>query len=391
MKKIVFIVLIATVVAVLCIPSVGVAFADEDFNAVKYPSVSAYLVDFGTGTVLVDKNSDEKRPIASMVKIMTLLLTFEEIDDGRMTLDEKIVVSENASGMGGSQMFLDSGKEYPVTDLIKGVTVCSANDAAYALGERISGNIDSFVSKMNEYAKEIGMDNTLFCNATGLPDSGEQYSTAKDVTTMFRRLLTKQKYFDYTKIWMENYEHPDGRVTEIVNTNKLIRFYKYCDAGKTGFTNEAKFCLAASAVQNGMRVVGTVLGSDTSKDRFKEMTDLFNYAFSNFEVKTIFQKGDLIENNIKVSKAKDSKILLTAENDVSFFTRKGKSHEFEIKTEIPADLTAPIKKGDKVGQITVLDSKGEILCRSALLARNDVEKRGYGDAINDVLDKWIFR
>ena len=180
MKKVFLIIFLAAIMTTVCaLPIAGAAYAAMPaggFDASSYGSRAAYMVDYDTGTVILDKNSDEKYPIASMVKIMTLLITFEEIDKGNLSLDETITVSDYASGMGGSQMFLDSGTEYPVTDLIKGVTVCSANDAATALGERISGNIDTFVEKMNSYAKELGMNNTLFCNATGLPGSGEQYS-----------------------------------------------------------------------------------------------------------------------------------------------------------------------------------------------------------------------
>ena len=234
MKKILFISIIVLVVSVCSIPVAGIVFADNTpagFNSDGYTSRSAYMLDYDTGTVLLDKKSDERYPIASMVKIMTLLMTFNEIDAGNMSLNEEISISEYAAGMGGSQMFLDAGEKYTVSDLLKGVTVCSANDAATALGERISGDIGSFVNKMNEYAKEIGMDNTKFCNATGLPNSGEQYSTAKDVSIMFRKLLSKDNYYQYSKIWMENYNHPDGRMTEMVNTNKLIRFYDGCDSG----------------------------------------------------------------------------------------------------------------------------------------------------------------
>ncbi|MBR1747991.1 MAG: D-alanyl-D-alanine carboxypeptidase [Clostridia bacterium] len=388
MKKSLFILLAVVVVTIAALPIGATAFADDSFVG-TYPSRSAYLVDYDTGTVLIDKNSDERYPIASIVKIMTLLLTFEEIDQGRLSLEEKITVSVEASGMGGSQMFLDAGKEYPVTDLIKGVAVCSANDAAVALGERIAGSIDGFVQKMNEYAKEIGMENTLFCNATGLPNSGEQYSTAKDVSKMFGKLLRHEKYFDYAGIWMEDYRHPDGRVTEMVNTNKLIRFYKDCDAGKTGFTNDAMFCLAASAKRDDMRVVGVVLGSETSKDRFREMTDMFKYAFANYEIRTIFRKGETVQTDLKVDRAKDDNIPVCVAEDIKFFIRKGLKQELSTIVTINEDLSAPISKGQAIGRVKIVDANGEVIAETDLLSVTNVERRGYGDALDKVLSDWI--
>ena len=343
------------------------------------------LIDYG----YLDKNSEEKRPIASMVKIMTLLLTFDEIDRGNLSLDENIRISEYAAGMGGSQMFLDANTDYKISDLIKGVTVCSANDAATALGERIAGNIDGFVVKMNEEAKNLGMNNTLFCNATGLPNSGEQYSTAKDVSSMFRQLLGKKSYFDYSTVWMEDYVHPDGRVSEMVNTNKLIRYYEGCDAGKTGYTDEAKFCLAASAKKNGMRIVGTILGADNSKVRFKEMSDMFNYAFANYEVRTIIKSGESINQKVEIDKAKDDNYDLYVNNDIKFFTLKGNVDGYDLKIELRDDLVAPVSKETSLGKVILIDKVGNVLCESDIYSRYDIEKQSYKDALDKVLRKWI--
>ena len=289
MKKTI-IVLIAVIVAVSCSIPIGItAFAAE-----KPQYRSVFLMDYDTGTVITEENADEKYPIASMVKIMTLAIAFDEIENGRLSIDENVRISDYAAGMGGSQLFLDAGEEYKVSDLLKGIIVCSANDAATAIGERISGNIESFVTKMNAYAKEIGMNNTLFCNATGLPNSGEQYSTARDVTTMMRKVLTHPKYYEYSRIWMENFEHPDGRVTEIVNTNKLIRIMNECDGGKTGFTNDAGFCLSATAKSGDTRVIATLLGGTDSKARFRKVSELIKYAFANYETKVFVRKNEVL-------------------------------------------------------------------------------------------------
>ena len=393
MKKIILILSIIAVVALLSVPISTSVFAaqgkDESFNLDAYTSQSALLLDYDTGTVIVDKNSDEKRPIASMVKIMTLLITFDEIDAGRLSFEEKIIVSEYAAGMGGSQMFLDEGESYTVSDLIKGVTVCSANDAATALGERISGDIHSFVDKMNEYAKNLGMNNTVFCNATGLPNSGEQYSTARDVSIMFSKLLSKSHYYDYSKIWMEEYKHPDGRVTELVNTNKLIRFYKNCDAGKTGYTDEAGHCLAASAMNNGLRVVSVVLGAENSKARFKEVTDLFNYAFANYEVKTIISKGEAIANDLQVDKAKEDSFELYVDRDLKFFSRKNVQNDYEVVIELEENLKAPISKETPLGRVKIIKN-GEVVSEANIFCVRDIEKLNYKDALEKVLKNWLF-
>lgn len=393
MKKIILILSIIAVVALLSVPISTSVFAaqgkDESFNLDAYTSQSALLLDYDTGTVIVDKNSDEKRLIASMVKIMTLLITFDEIDAGRLSFEEKITVSEYAAGMGGSQMFLDEGESYTVSDLIKGVTVCSANDAATALGERISGDIHSFVDKMNEYAKNLGMNNTVFCNATGLPNSGEQYSTARDVSIMFSKLLSKSHYYDYSKIWMEEYKHPDGRVTELVNTNKLIRFYKNCDAGKTGYTDEAGHCLAASAMNNGLRVVSVVLGAENSKARFKEVTDLFNYAFANYEVKTIISKGEAIANDLQVDKAKEDSFELYVDRDLKFFSRKNVQNDYEVVIELEENLKAPISKETPLGRVKIIKN-GEVVSEANIFSVRDIEKLNYKDALEKVLKNWLF-
>lgn len=393
MKKIILLLSVVAAVALISVPvSVSVYAqngADDSFNLDAYTSKSAILLDYDTGTVLVDKNSDEKRSIASMVKIMTLLITFDEIDAGRLSKDETITVSEYAAGMGGSQMFLDAGENYSVSDLIKGVTVCSANDAATALGERISGNIQSFVDKMNEYAKTLGMTNTVFCNATGLPNSGEQYSTARDVSVMFSKLLSKSSYYDYSKIWMEDYAHPDGRITQLVNTNKLIRFYKNCDAGKTGYTDEAGHCLAASALNNGMRVVSVVLGAENSKARFKEVTDLFNYAFANYEVKTIISAGESIPNELRVEKAKENVFELYVDKDVKIFSRKNVQNGYDVVVELSENLKAPISKETPLGKVKIIKN-GETVAEANIFSRYDIDKLNYKDALEKVLDNWLF-
>ena len=223
-----------------------IAAAPVRVSAETATGKAAYLCDYESGTAVYQREEKKHLPIASMCKIMTLILSFEAVENGTLAYDEEITVSANAAGMGGSQVFLQTGLSYTAEDLMKTVAVCSANDSCVALAERIAGSEADFVAKMNARAKELGAEDTLFANCTGLPKD-PQYSCAKDVACMLRTLLRHEKYYEFSKIWYEDFPHPDGRTTRITNTNKLIRSYTGCDGGKTGYTGEAGFCLAATA------------------------------------------------------------------------------------------------------------------------------------------------
>ena len=264
---------------------VSVAQVSQNAN-LQTRAKSAYLMDFGTQTVMYSYNETARLPIASMCKIMTLLLSFDSIKAGALDMDEEICVSERAASMGGSQVFLEANGKYTARNLIKSIVVCSANDSCVAMAERIAGSESLFVDKMNEKAKEIGAHNTLFANCTGLPKE-PQYSCAKDVAIMLKNLLEHEEYYEFSKVWMDKFEHPEGRYTEITNTNKLVRFYDGCDGGKTGFTNEAGFCLAATAHRNGMRVISVVIGEENSANRFEDIRTMFDYAFANYVNETV--------------------------------------------------------------------------------------------------------
>ena len=355
----------------------------------NYNSRSSFVIDYNTEQVLYERNADAKYPIASMVKIMTLNIVFDEIDKGRLSFDEKITISENASGMGGSQMFLDTGLDYSVSDLIKGVTVVSANDASVALAERISGSVEVFIELMNEKALEFGMQNTRFVNVTGLPQEG-QYSTARDVTKMMKNLLKHPKYYDFSTIYLENYTHPDGRTTELTNTNKLVRFYKGCDGGKTGFTNDAMFCLSATAKREDTRVIATVLGAESSKERNKEITELFNYAFANYRNIKILDKNNPIPTEIIIKGAKNNKVEVSVNKDVFILAKRGEKPAFDIEISINENLKAPISKGEKIGVINLVDTKTkEIKEQADLVTLNDIECKSYLDGLKEILENWF--
>lgn len=392
-KKIIYalIAIVASFCVILPVSATACAAPAEAKNIPLggYGSRAAYLTDYSTGEVLYARNEDAKYPIASMVKIMTLNIVFEEIEKGALGLEDKITVSDTAAGMGGSQMFLEAGKEYTVDDLIKGITIVSANDASVALAETISGGIEPFVALMNEKAREYGMENTVFVNVTGLPADG-QYSTAKDVDKMMRNLLRHDGYYKYSTIYMENYSHPDGRVTEFVNTNKLIKFYKGCDAGKTGFTNSAMFCLSASAKREDTRVVATVLGAENSKARFAEITSMFNYAFANYRTVKVVEKCVTIPAELNISGAKTRNFEFTADRDICVLEKKGKDSGYSVEINIDEGIKAPIAKGCKVGEIYVKnEATGEIIGSADLITQTDIESRGYLDGLADIMRNWF--
>lgn len=348
---------------------------------------SAYLVDDATGTVIFAKKENERLPIASMSKIMTALLAFEAIENGKLSLDDDVTVSENAASMGGSQVFLDAGSVHKAGDLLKTVIVASANDSCVALAERISGSVGGFVIDMNRRAKELGMENTNFVNCTGLP-APENFSSAKDCSIMFRELIKHPKYYEYAGIWLEDYTHPGGRTTSITNTNKLVRFYKGCDGGKTGFTSEAKFCLSATAKRGDMRAVCVVIGADSSKGRFAAVSEMFNYAFDNFSNQVLAAKGDPIANSVAVKGGKKDTIELTVERDVTRFMSRGESDNYEVKYELPESVKAKIVKGDVIGKAYLLKN-GEVIDEINVVANEDVARSSVFDEIKRIASGWI--
>ena len=360
----------------------NVAFANE----IKVNGKAVYLVDSATGTEMYSSRSDDRLPIASMVKIMTTLLALESVDRGELSLDEMVPVSDVAASMGGSQVFLDSGKEYKAGELIKSIIVASANDSCVAMAERLSGSVEGFVKDMNERAKALGMNNTNFVNCTGLP-APESYSSAKDVSIMFRELIKHPKYFEYAGIWLEDFVHPDGRTTSMTNTNKLVRFYNGCDGGKTGFTSEAKFCLSATAERNGLRVVAVVIGADSSKERFASVSNLFGYAFSNYSAKVIQSKDDCVENSIRVLGGREKGISVAVKEDFKALVKKGDDGEYKVHFNLPATVKAPIVRGGEVGK-AYLTRNGEVIGECPVVSVVDVEKARYSDTLKHICDEW---
>lgn len=343
-----------------------------------------YLSEYYTGEVLYQHNADAKHEIASMVKIMTANLIFEAVDEGKLSYDEMITISPQASAMGGSQMFLDAGAQYSVNDLIKGIIVVSANDASYAMAERICGSADAFVALMNERASQYGMSNTKFANCTGLPSESEQYSTAKDVNIMTRKLMSHAKYFEYAGIWMEDYRHPSGRVTQFVNTNKLLKQYSGCIGGKTGYTDKAGHCLSACAERNSMKVVATIVGGSDSKSRFNQVRNMFDYSFANYVNKVYYKKGDVL-GSVNVKKSPVKSIEVACGSDIAKFSKVGGNAE-DLQITLPQEIKAPIKKGDSVGVAKYVLGGSEYSVD--LIAMQDAKKSSFLDIIKSITGEW---
>ncbi len=372
----------------------AVAFAPfSDYGTVKgraeelADAKAAYLCDFESGTPAYQKNETERLPIASMCKIMTLLLCFEAADEGQLRYDEPVTVSENASGMGGSQVFLDTGLTYSASELLKSVVVCSANDSCVALAERLSGSEGMFVERMNERARELGAENTLFANCTGLPKE-PQYSCAKDVSIMLRELLRHEKYFEFAKIRLEDFSHPDGRTTSMTNTNKLLRSYNGCDGGKTGFTNRAGFCLAATAKRGNMRVISVVIGAKDSKSRFAGVSNLFDYAFSAFESRNIVEAGKPIGVKLPVRGSRQREIDVCPERTLSIFCKKGEAEDAAPEFILDSDVKAPLEKGAAVGE-AIIYRGGVETDRCKLVASESADRFSWGEAYKKIAEKMI--
>ncbi len=358
-------------------------YADQEKLA--YNCKSAYLCDFNSGECIYKLNETERMPIASVCKVMTLTLCFDAIAEGRLSLTDNITVSERAAGMGGSQVFLQTGLSYPLSELIKSIIVCSANDSCVAVSECISGSEESFVAAMNKRAEELGCADTLFSNCTGLPKE-TQYSCAKDVAVMFTNLIRNEEYFKYSKIWLEDFSHPDNRTTSITNTNKLIRKYSACDGGKTGFTNQAGFCLASTAKKDSMRLVSVVLGADNSDNRFKSAINMFNYGFANYKNAVVLDKSVNLNDKFSVDCSKKTAISVHPARSSYVFTASNATPEIE-RHVIAHDLKAPVKKGDVVGHIEIYKD-GILYDTVELLAAEDADKATYGDFFKKVAQNW---
>lgn len=338
---------------------------------------SAILMEESTGNILYESNPDERLPIASVTKVMTMLLIMEAVDSGKISLDDMVTVSENAMSYGGSTMFLETGEQLTVNDMLKGIAVASANDGCVAMAEHLAGSESAFVDMMNEKAKELGMENTHFMNTNGL-DEDDHYSSARDVAIMSRELMKHETIFNYTSIWMDTLR---GGKFQLANTNKLIRFYDGANGLKTGSTSKALCCLSAAAKRNDMQLIAVVLGAPTSAERFASAKSLLDYGFANYEVNTQITAGDEVQK-IAVEKGVDKEVGVVAGDSCSTLVKKGQEDNITKEIKIDETITAPIEAGQKIGTMTI-SRDGEVIADIDLNASSAVEKKGIGLIIKD--------
>ena len=361
----------------VCFMMQSVAVFAEGNTDLGLNAKSAILMEEATGNILYESNPDERLPIASVTKVMTMLLIMEAVDSGKISLDDMVTVSENAMSYGGSTMFLETGEQLTVNDMLKGIAVASANDGCVAMAEHLAGNESAFVDIMNEKAKELGMENTHFMNTNGL-DEDDHYSSARDVAIMSRELMKHETIFNYTSIWMDTLR---GGKFQLANTNKLIRFYDGANGLKTGSTSKALCCLSAAAKRNDMQLIAVVLGAPTSAERFASAKSLLDYGFANYAVNTQITAGDEVQK-IAVEKGVDKEVGVVAGDSCSTLVKKGQEDNITKEIKIDETITAPIEAGQKIGTMTI-SRDGEVIADLDLNASSTVEKKGIGLIIKD--------
>lgn len=364
MKKIILI----SILFILFMPSI---------NAIELATSSkeAIIMETTTGKIIFEKNSHEKTAPASMTKIMTLLLTFEAIDSGKISLDDMVNISQRAADMGGSQMFLEANTTVKLEEIIKGVAIASANDGAVALAEYVGGSVENFVQMMNDKAQELGLENTHFVNPHGL-DAENHYSSAYDMAIMALNLIKHEKILQYTSTYEDYFNKPDGTRTWLVNTNKLVRFYNGVDGLKTGYTENAGYCLTATAKKNNVRYITVVMGAATLDDRSKETTEMLNYAFNSFKLNTIIDENTSL-GKVKIEKGKTDYADVVVKSTVAELIEINaniENYSYNLKLN---RVVAPISKGDVIGSVEIMDNEGLIIKEVDLTVANSVEKANF--------------
>jgi D-alanyl-D-alanine carboxypeptidase (penicillin-binding protein 5/6) len=349
---------------------------------------SVLLVEEGSGRVIFEKNADEKRPVASVTKLMTLLLVFEAIDEGRLRLDDTVTVSRNAASTSGSEALLDGDSDYVAGELIKSVIIASANDAAVALAEHLYGSETAFVRRMNGRAAELGLADTVYQNCTGLA-AENQYTTARDVAQLSRKVAQHDLLYDYSGIWMDEIIHPkNSRRTDLTNTNRLIRTYEGADGLKTGSTSEAKFCVSASAVRDDMRLIAVVLGAPSSSERFATATKMLDYGFDHYYLYKVADQGQVVREALPVKGSGVREVDIVAGAAIQGMIMKGEENDVTFELILPEYVQAPLAAGEKVGEV-IISKDGEVIAKVPAVVEQDVDNAGFIGSILRVLNFWM--
>ena len=374
--------------AVAFMLAVGSAWAAplESGVPVELTSPSAMLVEAETGTVIFEKNADEKRQVASVTKLMTLLLCMEELEAGAIHPEDPVTISSEAAGQIGSQALLDAGAVYPLETLLHATIIASANDAACALAEHIAGTEAAFAERMNQRAAELGMENTFYVNSTGLPDD-RQYTTARDVAILCCEVCRHPEYFRHASVWMDTLTHPSGRTTDLTNTNRLVRFYEGCDGLKTGSADVSKYCLTATAQKDGLRLIAIVLGTPNSQTRFNEARAMLDYGFAGYRRITVLKKGDGLGKAVRVRLGIQEEVQTEAGTGLSMLLRPGQEKQLSLEVELPEEAPAPVHQGDALGIVRV-KMNGEVIAKLPAVAASTVEMPGLLSAFVKIITNW---
>ncbi len=346
-------------------------------------SPSAILIEPTTGKILFEKNAHEQRACASITKVMTLLLVMEAIDEGKISYDDVVTTSEHAKSMGGSDIWLEVGEQMTVHEMIKATAVASANDAAVALAEHLCGTESEFVALMNERAKELKMENTVFKNCNGLDEEGH-LTTAYDVALMSAQLIKHEKIFDYTTIWIDTLRNGE---TQIVNTNKLLKSYDGITGLKTGTTGDAGSCISATATRNGISLVSVVLGSTTGTERFKDAATLLDFGFANYEVLQ-FLASVLEKDSIEVKKGMSKSVKIECKGSTNMVVEKGSSADIKHSVSLEESIDAPVQKGQKVGTLTYT-LNGEKVAQFDVVTTDKVEQMTFSAVFCELMNALV--
>ena len=372
-----------------CLPALAAEKQYENLTDLGLTSKSALLMEEDTGTILYEQNSHEALPPASVTKVMTLLLIYEGERDGKFDWTDTVQVSEHAASMGGSQVFLEEGETQTAADMTKSIAIASANDAAVAMAEFLAGSEETFVQKMNERAKELGMEDTNFVNACGLDTEGH-VSSAYDIALMSRELMENfPEIKEYTTTWQDSIVHKTRRGEEtfgLTNTNKLIQWYDGATGLKTGSTGNALYCLSGTAERDGMGLIAVVMAAPDYKVRFREVMQLLDYGFANYAIEKGREKG-YVMGEVLVEKGMTDTVEAVVAEEISVLVPKGKEAQWETKTELLPAVSAPVEAGTKVGELVYLRD-GEEVGRVELTAGENVEKANVDTMLRRMLAGW---
>lgn len=365
MKKFIFVLLISFFF-------VNHVHAEEDLAP---NSTSALLLEASTGKILYAKNENEKLAPASMTKVMSMLLIMEAIDSGKLSMEDEVIISDTASSMGGSQIFLQTGEKYKVKELLKGIAIASGNDAVMAMAEKVSGSVAQFVDAMNKRAKALGLKHTHFDNPHGL-DSETHYTTASDMAVMAQELLKHEKILEFTSIYEDYLKKNDGSSIWLVNTNRLVRFYDGVDGLKTGFTTKAGYCITTTAKRGDMRLLSVVMNASSSDLRSKDTVTMLNYGFNSYKLSVLLKKDKNL-GYASVDKGSVEKVKLHLKEDVTMLHKvdeEERKYDYHLLLE---KIEVPSSKNSKVGSIEIMDEEGNIIKEADVVIKEDVKKASF--------------